>query len=50
MGLKISPAFAQEVQENIFGEVEDAEIYIDDIGAFSNSWEEHMSLLCRILT
>jgi hypothetical protein len=36
--------------ENIFQEVEDAEVYIDDIGGFSNSWEEHMALLCRILT
>jgi hypothetical protein len=36
--------------ENIFQEVEDAEVYIDDIGAFSNSWEEHMALLSKILT
>ena len=27
-----------------------AEVYIDDIGAFSNSWEEHMALLSKILT
>ncbi len=33
--------------ENIFQEVEDAEVYIDDIGAFSNSWEEHMALLSK---
>ena len=39
MGLKHSPEFAQEVMENIFQEVDDAEVYIDDIGAFSNSWE-----------
>ncbi len=39
MGLKCSPNFAQEVMENIFQEVEDAEVYIDDIVAFSNSWE-----------
>jgi hypothetical protein len=26
--------------ENIFCDVEDAEIYIDDIGAFPNSWGE----------
>jgi hypothetical protein len=50
MGLKCSPDFAQGEMENIFQEVEDAEVYIDDIGAFSNSWEENMALLCRILT
>jgi hypothetical protein len=36
--------------ENIFSKVEDAEVYVDDIGAFSNSWEEHMALLSNILT
>jgi hypothetical protein len=25
-------------------------VYIDDIGAFSNSWEEHIALLSKILT
>ena len=50
MGLKYSPDFAPEVLENIIREVEDAEMYIDDIGAFSNSWEEHMALLRKILT
>jgi hypothetical protein len=35
---------------NIFREVEDAEVYIDDIGAFSNSREEQMALLSKILT
>ncbi len=50
MGLKCSPHFAHKVMKNIVQEVEDAEVYIDDIGVFSNSWEEHMALLCRILT
>ena len=36
--------------ENIFCDVEDAEVYIDDIGAFSNSWEHHVKLLCTVLT
>jgi hypothetical protein len=36
--------------ENIFRDVTDAEVYIDDIGAFSNSWEEHMTLISKILT
>ncbi len=50
MGLKCSPDYAQEVMENIFQDVTDAEVYIDDIGAFSNSWEEHMTLVSKILT
>ncbi len=50
IGLKCLPDFSQEVMENIFWEVENAEVYIDDICAFSNSREEHMALLCRILT
>jgi hypothetical protein len=49
MGLKCSPDFAQETMENIFRDVEDAEVYIDDIGAFSNTWEHHMNLLRIIL-
>jgi hypothetical protein len=36
--------------ENIFCDVNNAEVYIDDIGAFSNSWEEHTTLVSKILT
>ncbi len=36
--------------ENIFHDVNNAEVYIDDIGAFSNSWEEHMPLISKIFT
>ncbi len=50
MGLKCSPDYAQEEMENIFRDVNNAEVYIDDIGAFSNSWEEHMTLTSKILT
>jgi GTP cyclohydrolase I len=49
LGLKCSPDYAQEVTENIFRDVTDAEVYIDDIGAFSNSREHHMALLHIIL-
>ncbi len=49
MGLKCSPDFAQETMENIFRNVDDAEVYIDDIGAFSNTWEHHMKLLRTIV-
>jgi hypothetical protein len=50
MGLKCSPDFAQETMENIFRDVLDAEVYIDNIGAFSNNWEHRLQLLHTILT
>jgi hypothetical protein len=50
MGLKCLPNFAQETMENIFCSINDAEVYIDNIGAFSLNWENHLQLLCTILT
>jgi hypothetical protein len=50
MGLKCSPDYAQEVMENILRDVEDTEVYIDDIGTFSQSWDSHMALMRTILT
>jgi hypothetical protein len=50
MALKCSPDYAQEVMEKVFWEVEDTEVYIDDIGPFSQSWDNHIALLRTILT
>ncbi len=50
MGLKCSPDYAQKVMENIFQDVKDAEVYIDHIGAFSQSRDDHIALLRTILT
>jgi hypothetical protein len=50
MGFKCSPDYAQEVTENIFHDVEDAEVYINNIGAFSQSQDDHMALLQPKLT
>ncbi len=36
--------------DNIFQDVEDAEVYVDNIGAFSHSWDDHIALLRTILT
>ena len=38
-----------EVYRQLTQTFPDAEVYIDDIGAFSNSWEQHMALLHIIL-
>jgi hypothetical protein len=50
MGLKYLPNFAQEAMQNIFRNIDDAEVYINDIGAFSPNCEHHLKLLCTILT
>jgi hypothetical protein len=50
MGLKCSPDFVQEIMENIFRDINDVEVYIKNIGAFSPDWEHHLKLLCTILT
>jgi len=49
MGLKCSPDFAQKVMENIFRDVPETEVYIDDIDIFTNTWKEHIKLLCIVL-
>jgi hypothetical protein len=50
MGLKCLPDFAQETMENIFRNIDYAEVYINNIGSFSPDWEHHLKLLCTILT
>ena len=45
MGLQCSPNFAQEVMEGIFGNMEDIDVYIDDVGVFSNNWDNHVKIL-----
>ncbi len=49
MGLKCSPDIAQAAMENVLSDVKDADIYIDDVGAFSNDWDHHVNLLAIIL-
>jgi hypothetical protein len=49
MGLKRSPDIAQAAMENVLSDIEDGNIYIDNVGAFSNDWDHHVNLLATIL-
>ena len=50
MGLVNSPAFAQSRIEKVLRGLEDTDIYIDDIGIFSNSWDNHLERLDTVLS
>ncbi len=49
MGLKCSSDIAQAAMENVLSDIKDSEIYINDVGAFSNEWDHHVNLLATIL-
>jgi hypothetical protein len=48
MGLKCSPNIAQAIIENVLSDIKDADIYIEEVGAFSNDWNHHVNLLATI--
>ncbi len=49
MGLKRYPDIAQAAMENVLSDIKDANVYIDDVGAFSNDWDHHVDFLATIL-
>ena len=49
MGVSESPDVAQEIMENVLRDC-DCEVYIDDIGVFGTSWNEHVTKLEKVLT
>ena len=49
MGLKCSSDIAQSIMESVLSGIKDADIYIDDVGAFSQDWDHHVKLLATIL-
>jgi hypothetical protein len=51
MGISAAPDIAQEIMERVLSDLLDKlEVYLDDIAAFSNSWEDHLVLLDKLFT
>jgi Reverse transcriptase (RNA-dependent DNA polymerase) len=49
MGICQSPDIAQEAMEDLLRQFEEADVYIDDAGVFSNEWSNHLASLSKIL-
>ena len=50
MGVLPAPDVAQEIMERVLGHLENLEMYIDNLAAFSDSWKAHLVLLEKVLT
>ncbi|GAX16309.1 hypothetical protein FisN_35Hu008 [Fistulifera solaris] len=50
MGVSQAPDIAQEVMETLFRALDEVNCYIDDVGVFSSSWEDHLASLDKVLT
>ncbi|KAL7477141.1 hypothetical protein ACHAW6_002949 [Cyclotella cf. meneghiniana] len=48
MGLKCSPDIAQSIMESVLAGIDDPDVYIDNIGGFSHTWDDHVKLLGKI--
>ncbi|KAL7466863.1 hypothetical protein ACHAXS_007140 [Conticribra weissflogii] len=50
MGLKCAPDFVQQIMEQVLHGINNAFVYLDDIGIFSKTWEEHLLTFERMLS
>jgi RNase H-like domain found in reverse transcriptase/Reverse transcriptase (RNA-dependent DNA polymerase) len=51
MGIKQSPDIAQQIMEDVFRQqCDEVDVYIDDIGIFSNDWDLHLRSLDKVLS
>ena len=49
MGVSQATDVSQEIMEDTLRDIDETESYIGDIGIFSNSWDENLASLERVL-
>ena len=49
MGVSESPDIATEMMHSILDDIDGIEFYMDDIGVFTTTWPDHLSLLSTVL-
>jgi hypothetical protein len=50
MGVKQSPDIAQAAIQQLLSKLEETDVYIDDVGIFSNDWQSHLASLRNVLS
>ena len=50
MGICLSTDIAQEIMETVLQDIEEVEIYLDDIGIFNDDWDSHLRTIQKVLT
>jgi Reverse transcriptase (RNA-dependent DNA polymerase) len=50
MGCCQSSDYAQEIMESVLADIQQVEVYIDDVGCFDDSWQNHLRTLVVVLS
>jgi hypothetical protein len=50
MGCCQSSDYAQEIMEDVLRNIPEIEVYIDNVGTFTNSWQKHLQVLDVVLS
>ena len=50
MGVRQSQDVAQEIMEDVLHDIDQAKVYIDDIGILTNNWPSHLKALEKVST
>ena len=50
MGISQAPDLCQEIMESILKDIPDVEVFLDDIGIFSQDYRSHMKTIATVLT